>query len=62
MFIVSLYDRESGTPVRTAGAETYIEAEELRFQFQAVALDGGYGVIITEGYFSTSQGESQGED
>ena len=53
MFIINLYDRQTGIPVRSESAETYIEATEIQYRFQDLATDG-FGVMISEGYASTS--------
>ena len=61
-YVVSLYEKDSGRPGKTEGAETWLEAVELQYQFQDIALDSGeLGVIITEGYYSTSQGSAETE-
>ena len=63
MFVVSLYDRQTGIPVRSENAETYLDATEIQYRFQDMATDG-FGVMIAEGYatatfqgFQVSYGE-----
>ena len=54
MFIISMYDRVTGIPVRTETVlEWSNEAEETYLQFQEMARDG-YGVMVTEEYMSAT--------